>query len=93
MKNPGRCRFTHQLAILQLQNARKPPAEAFIMSCDQDRFAPGHQGFKDLEDLLSRHRIQAAGWLIGDQDRGIIGQRPGDGCPLLLAAGDSGRAV
>jgi len=37
--------------------------------------------------LSTGHRIQVAGDLIADKDRGIIGQSPGDGHTLLLPSG------
>ena len=35
--------------------------------------------------------VQISGWLVGKDDLRIRGQRPGDGHPLLLAAGQHGR--
>src|SRR3954447_12075774 len=46
-----------------------------------------------LEDLLARARIEVAGRLIGEQERGVIDQGPGDRDALLLAAGELRRVV
>src|SRR5439155_4656907 len=46
----------------------------------------GHQ-------LLSRPRVEVAGWLVGKDQGGCGGQGPSDGHPLLLAAGKLARLV
>ena len=37
--------------------------------------------------------VQGAGWLVAQQQLGILGQGPGDGHPLLLTAGELCREV
>ena len=43
---------------------------------------------KDFHDFDRRARIEVAGWFIGQDDRGLIDQRAGDGHTLLLTAGE-----
>jgi hypothetical protein len=40
------------------------------------------------EDFLGVAAIQVAGWLIGEDQSGVIDQRPADGDALLLPAGE-----
>ena len=46
------------------------------------------QALDDVHDLLAGGGVQVAGGLIRQDDGGLHGQHPGDGHPLLLAAGD-----
>jgi hypothetical protein len=46
-----------------------------------------HHGLQQPHDLPAGLRVQLAGRLVGDQQFRAPGQRPGDGHPLLLAAG------
>ena len=48
-----------------------------------------HEG----EDLAAAAGVEVAGRLVGEDDLGPAGQRPGHGDPLLLAARQLGRAV
>src|SRR5690606_26410380 len=41
-----------------------------------------------LDDRMAGHRIEIAGWLVGQQNRRVVGQRARDGDALLLAAGE-----
>src|SRR5215469_3161464 len=43
------------------------------------------------QDLGRGGRVEVAGRLVGEQHRGVIDQRPGDGDALLLAAGELAR--
>jgi hypothetical protein len=48
---------------------------------------------QQFDDALAGGRIQVAGGLVGEQHRGIGGEGPGDGHPLLLAAGQLVRVM
>ena len=48
---------------------------------------------EELQHLLARPGVQRAGGLIRHDDRGMGGDGPGDGDPLLLAAGHLGGIV
>src|SRR3546814_5557484 len=45
------------------------------------------------EDAVGGVGVEVAGRLVGQEDRGIVGQTSGDGGALLLAAGKASRAV
>ena len=44
--------------------------------------------FEEAEDGVGGLRIEIAGWLVGDDERRIVGHGAGDGDALLLPAGD-----
>ncbi len=48
---------------------------------------------EQVHDLPCRLGVEVAGGLVGPHDLGRPGQGPGDGDPLLLAAGQLGRTV
>ena len=41
-----------------------------------------------LHDFDARAAVEVAGWLVGEEQRGLIDERTGDGHALLLAAGE-----
>ena len=43
---------------------------------------------EQLDDVLAGLLVQVAGGLVGEDQLGLVGQRPGDRHPLLLAAGE-----
>ena len=45
-----------------------------------------------LHDLVAGRGVEVAGRLVGQDDVGVVDQRPGDRHALLLAAGELGRA-
>src|ERR1039458_8892140 len=49
-------------------------------------FAPGVKAAQQLDHFLSPGRVESAGRLVGQQQRGLVGERPGDGQTLTLAA-------
>jgi hypothetical protein len=48
---------------------------------------------EELDDLPARHRVEVPGWLVGDEQRRVVHQRPGDRRPLLLSAGELAREM
>ena len=48
---------------------------------------------KELQNLLARHIVQGARGLVAEEELGVLGQGPGNGHPLLLAARELGREV
>ena len=50
----------------------------------------GVDPLEQLQNALGGHGIQRAGGFVAQEHFGIAGQRPGDGDPLLLAAGQLG---
>jgi hypothetical protein len=53
----------------------------------------GVEGEEELEDLGARLRVQVPGGLVGEEQRGLRDERPGDRHPLLLSAGELVRRV
>jgi hypothetical protein len=51
------------------------------------------EGGQQVHDLAAAGGVEVAGGLVGEEQRGPGDQRPGDRHPLLLAAGELGRAV
>ena len=64
----------------------------------RDRAVVGHQQDRDaavpvqspqeLHHLLTGLTVQVAGWLVGQDQLGLVDQRAGYGHPLLFAAGE-----
>src|SRR5690606_29710633 len=50
--------------------------------------AGGIELLEHRHDLLRSMAVEGAGWLIRQQDLGIVDQRPSNRHPLLLAAGE-----
>ena len=50
--------------------------------------AAGVQAAEQLDDLGAALGVECAGRLVGEQQGRLVGQRPGDGQPLPLAAGE-----
>ena len=48
---------------------------------------------EQVQDFGSRVAVEVAGRLVGQDQRGLVDQRAGDGHALLLAAGEFGRLV
>ena len=52
-----------------------------------------HRAAQEAQHLGAGARVEVAGRLVGEDDLGSAGERPGDGDPLLLAAGELARPV
>jgi hypothetical protein len=48
---------------------------------------------QEVQDVGRGVRVEVAGGLVGEDQIGLVDQRPGAGNPLLLTAGELGRAV
>ncbi len=56
---------------------------------DEDDSAPlGMNGGEQFEDLDAGGGVELAGRFVGQQQLGVVDQRPGQRHPLLLAAGE-----
>ena len=75
-------------AVMNMQDAVRDLGQRRVMGDDDAGLALGFVEFlQSFEHQLAHAEIQVAGGLIAqDQDR-VLGQRPGHGYPLLLAAG------
>jgi hypothetical protein len=57
------------------------------MRDNHDRATGIIERVEQLHDLDAGGRVEVAGRFVGEQERGIVDQRPGDRYPLLLTAG------
>lgn len=71
-------------------SATDAPCHIAVVGDHQDRFALIDQPFEEGEHLLRRFRVEVAGWLIGKNDRRVVGEGAGNGDALLLPAGYGG---
>ena len=62
-------------------------ATALVMRDQHDGLAARVQAAQQLDDLLSAVGVQRPGGLVGEHQRRLVRQRPGDGEPLALPAG------
>jgi hypothetical protein len=45
---------------------------------------------QEVDDPSSCGRVEVAGWLIGEEDAGVVHKRTGDGHPLLFPSAELG---
>ena len=64
-----------------------------IVRHEDDRDPLGVELLEHPQDLDAGVRVEVAGRLVGQHQRGVIHQRPGDGHALHLAAGHLRRLV
>src|SRR5664279_5980407 len=67
--------------------------KAHFVGDDEHGHALVGQRRHDVEDLVDHFRVQRAGRFVEQHHLGLHGQRPGNGHPLLLAAGQLGRQL
>ena len=63
------------------------------MGDHDDRLARAVEAIEQIEDLRGGDRVEVAGGLVGEDEKGIVGQASGDGHALLLSAGELGGAM
>ncbi len=81
-------------AIAHEQASRAAGRDLRLMGDEEDGgAAPGAEREHALEHAAARGRIEVARGLVGEKERGIRGQRPGESDALLLAAGKLGGIV
>ena len=71
--------------------AGKAWRQAVVVRHHDDGLAFFQQALEDLEDVVGRDRVQAAGRFIRHDDGRVVGQRPRDRHTLLLSAGNEDR--
>jgi hypothetical protein len=71
-------------------SATDTPRHIAVVGGHQDRFALIDQLLEEGKHLLRRFRVEVASWLIGKNDRRIVGEGAGNGDSLLLPAGYGG---
>ena len=72
---------------------RRPSRDVAVVGDQDDRPTRGMELAEDAHDLGAAGGVEVAGRLVGEQEGRLGDQRPGDGHPLLLAAGQLGRLV
>jgi hypothetical protein len=79
--------YFYKLSMFQHQYPRHAAGQLEIMSRDK-RTNPllRYEAKKFGMHLVSRFRVQIAGWLIGEEQQGFVGKGPGDRHSLLFAA-------
>jgi hypothetical protein len=83
----------HDLPVLDLDNPLGQRGHAQVVGDHDDRSPMPHQIPKDSQDLGTRPAVKVPGGLVGQNDGGVIYQRPRDGHALLLAPGELAGAV
>src|SRR5258706_1976548 len=66
--------------------AGEPVEPALVVRREEHGHADLVERFEELEDRVRRLRVEVAGGLVGDEDRGTIHDRACDAQALLLAA-------
>src|SRR5215469_14090110 len=73
--------------VEHLDAAPHPGGDGVVVSDHDDRGAPGVEFFQQGQDGCPGGRVQVAGRLVGQDDRGLARDRAGDGDPLPFPAG------
>ena len=78
----------------RIRSTRLAWAGDLVLVGDHHDGAAGRgQRVEQVQHVLGAVAVQGAGGLVGQQQHRLGGDRPGDGHPLLLAAGQLGRRV
>ena len=64
-----------------------------LMGHNDDRAPLRSKRLEHRQDEFPGGRIEITGWLVSQENQWVIDERPGDGRPLLLAAGKPSRTV
>ena len=86
----------HQSRIGAVEHVNHPPrlgGQPVVVGHDHERRAVGVEPAEELEDLVAGGGVELAGGLVGEEHGRPVGERPGDGDPLHLAAGELGRPM
>ena len=81
------CAIVHDQPVGDMDRAIGVCRHLGVVSYEDDSHAMNVQPLEHPQDLVAGMRIEIAGRLVGQQQRGVIDQCPGDGDPLLLSAG------
>src|SRR4030095_5041992 len=74
-------------AVLDAYNAAGMLRDGFGVGDQNDRAPFGVKLLEQSENFVAAVAIESAGGLVGENDRRVVNQRPGNGDALLLAAG------
>ncbi len=72
---------------------RSPRDHAVVRDQHEGQLVVPPQVLEQADDLVPGALVKVAGRLVGEQHLGLLDQRPGDGDPLLLTAGQLRRQV
>src|SRR5688500_9866743 len=78
--------ISFHLAILQVDDPARKRGDVRFVGHQDDRIAGFGEPLKQRHDFRAGLRVEIAGRLVGQQQRWIVDQRPGDGDALTLAA-------
>ena len=76
------------LAVLHADDALGGRGHVVVVGDHEDRLAARVEAAEQLDDLVAALGVEGAGGLVGQQQRRLVGQGPGDGQALALAAGE-----
>ena len=81
-------------AVFEGDDAIEAAGEVEVVGGDQRREAGAADEVEQcVEHALAGRMVEIAGRFVGEQDLGVVGQRPDDRDPLLLAAREARRPV
>src|SRR5688572_3125614 len=80
-------------AVAQDDGAIDDGGNVALVAHDDDGRSRRRQLGEERKDLLRGAGIEIAGWLVGDEQRRLVGESAGDGGALLLAAGQCRREL
>jgi len=76
------------MAVLQADDPLGLDGDGVIMGDQNHSVSRPVEALEQMQDLPAGVGVQRAGGLVGEDDRRFSHQRPGDGDPLLLSAGE-----
>ena len=85
---PGVALFHNHASVHEYHLVGHVPGESHLMGDDDHGGLLLGQGADHPQHLAGELRVQGRGGLVKAEDIGAEGQGPGDGHPLLLAAGE-----
>ena len=80
-------------AVPHPHEALRRVGDRLVVGDQQDRLAAGVQAGEQLEHFLATFGVERAGRLVGQQQRRLVGERPGDREALPLTARQRGRRL
>ena len=86
-------RVDDQAAVAEGEQARGEGGDVVLVGDDDDGDAAAVELLQQRHHLDAGRRVERAGRLVGEDQLGIVDQRPRDGDALLLAAGELRRVV
>src|SRR5216684_6333690 len=85
-KNIGRASLRDDLAVAEMNHALCFLCHVVLVGDQDDGVAAGGELAEEIENLAAGLGVEVSGRLVGQQQRGLVDQSPGDGHALALAA-------